>query len=853
MTEILDLSFRDLQTLPEEALLGHRNLTGLNLRGNRLRTLPEVLANVRSLRYLNLACNALDVVPAVIASLRELEVLILDENQIRTLPRGLFRLHALKILSIASNELQEIPRDIALMSRLVDLDLWGNGLTEMPPLSGLRALKYIDIGANGLRALPAGLVQCRQLVRLQAISNSIEQLPLDLGEIASLASLNLSGNRISRLPPSLGRAPKLSKILVRDNPIESPPPQVCMQGCAAIKTYLQGIDAPASTTIVHEAKLILVGDPDVGKTALVERLSSDIFRDVRIATDGISVGKWTLPSPDGAASTAVNVWDFGGQEIYHSTHRYFLSANAVYLVVLDPTLNDVAGRLDYWLHTIYSVDPKGCILIVSNKLDQGPIDLDFKSLRQRFSTVAGHFQVSCLHPQMRGSEFERLRSEIAAHCWERSSAEWPNAWLLIRDDLTSSRKPYLAYAEYLDICKRHGVDAAGGRVLSGLLHRLGSVLHFPDDEWLSHFLIIEPEWATSPVYSLLCSDEARALAGRLPEQLLQQLIARWVEGDITGQQIVAALMRKFGLMYRLVDSSDCIIPELLSEQPCTELDEQVEPWVSLQYTYRFMPPSLVPQLIIRAHDHIVCADDGRPLHWRHGLVVTSGDAVGMVVEDCAQKRLHVLAMKSGAPALRNLLKTWIEAVNSRHAGIGASVGVPCRCEAGCQHLFLLRDVDAVGSDLLLCSLSRKKVSGHLLMTGVDEQLSHEMRVAGNSVVNNFIVGSVMGDQFNAGGNMNAIGSQASIRQSVVQSDSSTLTASDSEFQSELRKLIEVSRKEGLSPIVVEVIEDALSKADRGERGEAESILRKLGRETYDVSKRAVLPVLTAFLKQTLGL
>ena len=534
-------------------------------------------------------------------------------------------------------------------------------------------------------------------------------------------------------------------------------------------------------------------------------------------------------------------------------NRYFLSTNAVYLIVLDPTLNDVAGRLDYWLHTIYSIDPKGCILIVSNKLDQGGIDLDFKSLRKRFSTIAGHFQVSCLHPQMRGSEFDRLRSEIAAHCWERSSAEWPNAWLLIRDDLMNSRRPYLAFTDYLDICRRHGVDAAGARVLCELLHRLGSVLHFPDDEWLSHFLIIEPEWATSPVYSLLCADEAKSLAGRLPEQLLQQLIARWVVGDVTGQQIIAALMRKFGLMYRLVDSSDCIIPELLSEESCTELDEPAEPWVSLQYNYRFMPPSVVPQLIIRAHDHIVRADDGRPLHWRHGFVVTSGDAIGMVVEDRAQIRLHVLTMKSGAPALRNLLKTWIEAVNHRHAGIGARVSVPCRCEAGCQHLFSWQDVVDVGSDLLLCSVSRKKVSAHLLMNGVDEPLSHEMGVPGSRVVNNFIVGSVMGDQFNAGRNMNAIGSGASISHSVVQSDGSTLTASDADFQSELRQLIQASRNEGLSPIVVEVIEDASSKADRGDRTAAESVLRKLGRETYDVSKKAALPVLTAFLKQALGL
>jgi GTPase SAR1 family protein len=36
----------------------------------------------------------------------------------------------------------------------------------------------------------------------------------------------------------------------------------------------------------------------------------------------------------------VNVWDFGGQEFYHATHRLFLSSNAVTLVLFDKTTND---------------------------------------------------------------------------------------------------------------------------------------------------------------------------------------------------------------------------------------------------------------------------------------------------------------------------------------------------------------------------------------------------------------------------------------------------------------------------------------------------------------------------------
>jgi len=32
-------------------------------------------------------------------------------------------------------------------------------------------------------------------------------------------------------------------------------------------------------------------------------------------------------------SRSVNIWDFGGQEIYHATHQFFLTHRSLYLLL----------------------------------------------------------------------------------------------------------------------------------------------------------------------------------------------------------------------------------------------------------------------------------------------------------------------------------------------------------------------------------------------------------------------------------------------------------------------------------------------------------------------------------------
>jgi internalin A len=84
-----------------------------------------------------------------------------------------------------------------------------------------------------------------------------------------------------------------------------------------------------------EAKLLLVGPGEVGKTWLLRALQGTIPKPTR-STRGIEIAREPLDLPhptDSGRALHLTCWDFGGQDHYQVTHQIFFSAKAVYLLV----------------------------------------------------------------------------------------------------------------------------------------------------------------------------------------------------------------------------------------------------------------------------------------------------------------------------------------------------------------------------------------------------------------------------------------------------------------------------------------------------------------------------------------
>lgn len=108
------------------------------------------------------------------------------------------------------------------------------------------------------------------------------------------------------------------------------------------------IDHLASFNVEKLApKLVLMGDPGVGKTALVTRITVDIFDDSYIATIGAHFIRSTCII--NGISSQIQLWDIAGGETFQAiTKLYFRGANVVF-ACFDLTRMDTFRSVENWL------------------------------------------------------------------------------------------------------------------------------------------------------------------------------------------------------------------------------------------------------------------------------------------------------------------------------------------------------------------------------------------------------------------------------------------------------------------------------------------------------------------------
>ena len=102
------------------------------------------------------------------------------------------------------------------------------------------------------------------------------------------------------------------------------------------------------------SRVILLGAPGSGKTTFIRLVSDQSkFPTENVATDGISITK----------VNNITFWDFGGQEVLFSTHKFFLVDRCQYILVVDLSKliheddkirNESFRYVDFWMKEIHT-------------------------------------------------------------------------------------------------------------------------------------------------------------------------------------------------------------------------------------------------------------------------------------------------------------------------------------------------------------------------------------------------------------------------------------------------------------------------------------------------------------------
>ena len=188
-----------------------------------------------------------------------------------------------------------------------------------------------------------------------------------------MQSLDLRNNQFKVLPNTITKLNieinwndySSSEINLKGNPLESPPIEVVKKGRQAVIEYFQQLEKKGKDQI-FEAKFLVIGEPGAGKTTLAKKIMDPDYelKERNPSTEGIDVFRWQFDLENGQPFF-MNIWDFGGQEIYHATHQFFLTKRSLYVLVADARKENT--DFNYWLDIVSLLSDNSPLLIIKNE------------------------------------------------------------------------------------------------------------------------------------------------------------------------------------------------------------------------------------------------------------------------------------------------------------------------------------------------------------------------------------------------------------------------------------------------------------------------------------------------------
>lgn len=494
-------------------------------------------------------------------------------------------------------------------------------------------LTKLDLSRKGLNDLPLEIGRWTKLRKLDLNSNNLKDLPPEIGHLTQLNELDLSSNCLATLPSTLNRLRNLNFLDLRDNPLPIPNEIMALtdQPKTIIDFYFQQEISSLSGSY-NEAKVILLGQGGSGKTSLVNRLVYDTCNENEAKTIGIDIQHWQISLDE--AEVRLNIWDYGGQEINHAAHQFFLTKRSLYLLVLDARQGEQGNRIEYWLKLIENFGGNSPIIVVVNKIDQHQLELNQRDLQVKHPAICAFVNTSCIT----GDGITLLREKITHTIFDLPHVHelFPVSWLSVKNRLEEIGGDLLSYDSYLQICEEEYVkDESDQRKLIRFLHDLGVVVNFQEDRRLLDTNVLNPEWAVKGIYQILNSEELAQNRGVLKLEHLSKVLNKRIYPRHR-LQFLMDLMRKFELCFPFVEMpSQFLIPDLLPKaEPEFEWDASNN--LVFEYHYDILPSNILSRFIVRMHNYIF-----QEKYWRNGVILAYEENQALIKADSIDSKIFI--------------------------------------------------------------------------------------------------------------------------------------------------------------------------------------------------------------------
>ena len=568
--------------------------------------------------------------------------------------------------------------------------------------------RTLDLSDMKLRELPEAIASLTQLLILKLDNNQLRELPEALASLTQLQWLLLDNNQLTELPEALAYLTQLQLVCLSYNPLNPDLAAAYDQGTEGVLQYLRA--KAEAQIILNEAKLILIGEGEVGKSCLLGALREDEWVE-RPTTHGIEIKPVIVTHPDTDIEISLNGWDFGGQRVYRSTHQLFFSAPAVYLVVWKPREGPQQGFVKEWITLIKHREPDAKVLVVATHGGPGQRqpDIDRQEIHDRFGsdTVLGFFHVdSKPDPQNSCNGLAELKAKIAsvAASLPEMGRSVPAKWQRVREILQTNDRAYLPYNDVLAICDRHGIDEEQAELFLRISHTLGHFIHYHYDPILRDIVILKPDWLAKAISFVFDDETTRRRYGLVEFEHLGEL---WSNPPFPGEAgypkelhpIFLKLMERFDLSYRVVldpagPSNTSLIAQLVpdtrpklpnwGEQPEAGDRQQVQICRIVDDRGQLaVAEGLFYQLIVRLHKYSLgrCNYE-KSIHWQRGLMLDN-DYNGRALLEYIDTDVKITVRAAYPERFLSYLTQEIKwLVENFWEGLRCNVMVPCIAPCG---------------------------------------------------------------------------------------------------------------------------------------------------------------------------
>jgi internalin A len=571
------------------------------------------------------------------------------------------------------------------------LDLKNCGLTKIPEvIFNCKYLVNIDLSndpfcdeehKNKITTIPDNISKLTSLKRLNVSNNQLKHISDQISNIPRLTYLILNKNNLTEISAKIANMKSLQELCLDDNPFEMLPPEIVARGIHSIRNFYKELD---EKDYLYEVKLILVGQGRVGKTCISNALIQDDYQlEKEESTEGININTWIIPkqeiiksNPKIQRNFQINIWDFGGQEIYHSTHQFFLTKRSIYILVTESRKEDSHDDFFYWLNIIKLLGADSPVIMVLNKCDQPTKELPVNEYKESFASIVDFHKISLKNGfEDKFRNFKEALKKIASNL-PHIGNPLPKVWVDIRmeiEELKLSGENYIPVTDYLQICKKHFRKEKSALFLSEYFHDLGVLLHFQNDIDLKDTVFLNHEWLTSAVYKILDDRNVIEQNGRFSIGDIERI---WSDKEYkykTRELLSLMKNKKFDLCFEL-PNGDYLVPRLLP------VDEVQHSWVSspentkFEFRYKFMPKGILTRLIVKMNSDIM-----NNMFWRYGVILQYDGTKAFIRERYFENKITIELTGSHKREYLFNIRKIIHEIHRDYNNIVVSEMIPCNC------------------------------------------------------------------------------------------------------------------------------------------------------------------------------